>query len=188
MKKNEFIYGALIVFLFIAVSCKSPKEVEKPFIVTQINLDAEDTLLVNVDHSTRIQGTAHSGKYSYHADSAHIYGGTVKIDLDDTLVGSPIRLILNFWMKSSNPTKGNGLAVAFQDNNTMMSWAGFDLINYGAKPNEWINIVDSITIPAENYLTSGMFFKIFAYAPNLKANVDIDDVNITVKQMVKVME
>jgi hypothetical protein len=185
-----FLLSALLISVCFFEGCKPPVEIEKTSLITRINMNGEDTLYTNADYSTRIKGQAREGMYSFRADSLHEYAAGVKIVLHDSVLNSAIRVVLNFWIKSNiQPLKGDGMAVSFfNQKEELTSWASFDLIKYSIKADEWVNVIDSVTIPAEKIDQSGMFFKIFAYNPNKKADIDVDEVNITLKKVYKVME
>ncbi len=181
MKITKTILSLLVLNTFFITSCDDgggDKEIISD--IVKLSANAEDTL---VDMSTRVEAPAHSGKFVFRADSLHTYSAAQTFNLNDTLMNSSLRVCLDFWAKSSNPLKGDGFAVAFQTADVMISWSTLDLVYYGAKPNEWINIKDSVTIPVEMYNKPGMLFKFFGYIPSQKAVVDIDDINITVKKI-----
>lgn len=185
MKTKKILFASLSLSAMFLASCKEPKEVEKTTILNTISLDAEDTL---TDNHSRVEGIGHSGKFAFRTDSTNEYAATTKINLNDSLVNSSVRIVLNYWTKTNNPLKGDGISVAFQDDAEMVLFSSLDAIKYGAKPNEWLNIIDSVTIKAEQYTKKGMYFKVFGFNPNKKAQVDIDDIKITLKKVDIVLE
>jgi hypothetical protein len=186
MKKSNFFLALSLSSLILLTSCgDEPKEVEKITTVATYSYNAEDTL---VDKGTRFQGEAHGGQFVFRADSLHSYSGTTRFDLNDSLVNSNLRVVLNFWAKANTPVKGDGFAVSFQDDEKGYFWGTFEPFTYGAKPNEWVNIIDSVNIDASLYTKTKLYFKFFSYTNNKSSVLDIDDVNITVKKVEKVME
>lgn len=180
MKTKKILFASLSLSVMFWASCSEPKEVEKLTVLNTISLNAEDTL--NDNHS-RVEGIGHSGKFAFRTDSNNQYAATTIVPIPDSLANKGVRIILNFWIKTTNPLKGDGFAAAYQDNNTMFLYSSYEAINYGAKPNEWLNIVDSITIKATDNNKPGRFFKLFAFNPNRKAQVDYDDISFTLKKI-----
>lgn len=181
MKKTNLFLGFTALTVVLLTSCGgAPKEVEKVTIIATLAANAEDTL---VDKNSRFQGEAHSGQYMFRTDSMHQYGATMKFDLNDSLINSNLRVILSFWAKSNNPSKGDGMAVSFQDDEKNFVWATIDPISYGAKPNEWINIIDSVNVPAEHIRKTGLYFKFFSISNNKQNIMDVDDIKITIKKV-----
>lgn len=185
MKAQKILFLSLTFGMLFLASCKAPSEVEKVTVLENISLNAEDTL---VDNHSRVQGIGHAGQFAFRTDSTNEYAATTIINIPDSLVNKGVRLVLNFWIKTTNPLKGDGFAAAYQDNNEMFLYTSFEAVNYGAKPNEWLNIVDSITIKAADNTKPGRFFKLFAFNPNRKAQVDYDDINFTLKKVDVVLE
>lgn len=186
MKKASILYSALIAGLSLFTSCGGKsEEVERITNLITITANAEDSL---VDKTSRVQTQAHAGQFVFRTDSLHEYAATMRYNLNDSLINSNLRVVFNFWARTSNPIKGDGLAVSFQDDAAANYWGAFELINYGAKPNEWINIVDSISITPDKVNKTGLFFKFFGFNANKKAVMDFDDINITVKRIEHVIE
>lgn len=186
MKTTKILFTCLSLGILFFASCKGPlEEVETVTVLQTLSYDAEDTLF---DNHSRVQGAGHSGQYGFRTDSTNEYAATAKIDINDSLLNKGIRLVLNFWVRTTNPLKGDGMAVAYQDNNEMVLFSSLDAINYGIKPNEWLYVTDSITIKAENNTKPGRFFKVFSFNPNHKAQVDIDELSITLKKVVTTLE
>lgn len=187
MKITTSILSLLALSTFFLSSCGDGGEEEKEIITTiaTLNATAEDTL---VDPPTRVEAPAHGGKFVFRNDSMHDFAGGQVIYLNDSLMNSTLRVVVDYWTKSSNPMKGDGFAAAFQTETEMIQWFNFDLIYYGAKPNEWVHIKDSITITPEMYNKPGVLFKFFSYCPNKKAIVDSDDITITVKKIETITE
>lgn len=186
MKTTKLFLSALFIGVIAITSCSGPEE-EKEVITTifSVNANAEDSL---IDPPSRHQGDAHSGQFAYRTDSASQYGATVIYNINDSILNSGLRIVTDFWAKSTNPVKGDGLAVSFQDNEKIYQWTNIDPIAYGAKPNEWIHIVDSINIPADQVVKSGLLLKFFSFNANKIATVDLDDINISVKRVQKIIE
>lgn len=186
MKTNKILFISLSLSALFLASCKGElKEVEHVTVLSTINMDAEDTL---VDNHSRVQGIGHLGQFAFRTDTINEYAATTIVKIPDSLANKGVRLVLNFWIKTSNPLKGDGFAAAYQDEKEMFLYTSFEAVNYGAKPNEWLNIVDSITIKAADNTKPGRFFKLFAFNPNRKAQVDYDDIKLTLKKVDVVLE
>lgn len=184
MKKTKLFFGTILISAAFLTSCSDePEEIEKTTTIATISANAEDSLITP---DGRFHGGAHSGQYIYRTDSAYQYAATMRYDINDSLINSSLRVIINFWAKADNPIKGDGIAISFQDDEQSYIWANIDPIAFGAKPNEWLNIIDSVTIPSDKVSKKGLFFKFFAYNPNKKAIMDIDDINIKIKKVEKV--
>ena len=182
MKKIKILLLSSVVFF----SCGEEKiEVEKTTEFKKYTLTAEDSIPVE---PTRLKGIAHMGDYAYRTDSSNQYAAGVVEMLHDTLINSCVRVCLDFWVKSSNPIKGDGMAISFNSKDATVFWKTYDPIEYGAKTNEWINIKDSITFNSNQINQSGMFIKLFGYNANKKSIMDFDDINITFKKVYTVLE
>lgn len=183
MKKTVIlILSSIVVF----ASCnREVKNVEKTIFLKKISLNAEDSIPAE---PSRIQGVGHSGNYGYRTDTLNQYSAGVIESLNDSLINSSIRVCANFWIKTSNPIKGDGLALSVQENETSIFWKVFDVSEYGAKQNEWINIVDSIDVQADLLSKPGIIFKFFGFNANKKSVIDFDDINVELKKVYVVQE
>jgi hypothetical protein len=183
MKKIALL---IVVSSFFLQSCSNELvEVEKTIELKKANLNAEDTIAAL---GFRIQGAGHSGDFAYRTDSVNQYSAAFAENLQDSLVGSKIRVCVNFWAKSTNPLKGDCLGVTFCKKDGSCAWNGFDIINYTAKSNEWVNIIDSLTYSADQFAEAGSLIKVFAFNPNKTTIVDFDDINIVIKKVYIVAE
>ena len=181
MKKSLFFIGVFAVSLACLTSCgNSSESTVKITTLFTSNATAEDTLIDNV---TRFSGIGHSGQFAYRTDSVKQYAATSIYPIHDTLINSDLRVNINYWVKATNPVKGDGLALSLQDNATTFLWKTFDLANYGAKANEWINVVDSVDIHANQVLKSGLLLKFFGFNANKQAIIDFDDIYVTIKKI-----
>jgi hypothetical protein len=171
--------------IILASCAEEPLEIEKPIELKKITLTAEDSIPVE---PTRIKGIGHTGDYAFRTDSLNQYSAGIVEMLPDSLINSRIRVCVDFWVKSSNPLKGDGLAISYNLKETMMFWKTFDPINYGAKANEWINIKDSVTFNADQFKEPGVFIKLFGFNANQKANMDLDDINVSIKKIYTVLQ
>jgi hypothetical protein len=179
----------LIPFILFAsvilVSCDDEvTEVEKTAEFKKITLTAEDTLSTD----PRVKGQGHTGDFAYRIDSINQYSAGFYENLNDTLVGSRIRVCLNYWVKSTNPLKGDCLALSFVKKDGSLTWNSFDVVNYTNKPNEWVNVIDSLTYTADQFSEGGCVIKVFAFSGNKSTIVDFDDVTITLKKVYTVAE
>ncbi len=179
-------FGAIFSSLILLNSCDDQPDItEKSVVIATLSANAEDTL---IDKASRFEGEAHGGKFVYRTDSAVEYAVPFIYELNDSLINSDLRVIVNFWARAKTPLKGDGFAMSFQDKENIILWSNFDPIVYGAKPNEWINVIDSINITGNMVSKSGLLFRCFAYNPNKKTIMDFDDVSITIKKTVKITE
>lgn len=183
MKKIALLIVSATFFLF---SCADePLEIEKTIELKKITLTAEDSIPFE---PTRLKGIGHTGDYAFRTDSLNQYSAGVIENLHDSLINSRIRVCVDYWVKSSNPLKGDGMAISYHLKDATVYWGSFDLINYGAKVNEWINIKDSITFSADQFREPGMFIKLYGFNGSKQAAVDFDDINITFKKVYMVYE
>lgn len=182
MKK---IIALFCAYSILFISCSDDTiEVEKTLELKQVVLNAEDSTSID----PRTKGEGHSGNFAYRIDSANQYSAGFFQNLEDSLLGSSIRVCVNFWAKATDVKKGDCLALSFCKKNGECTWNSFDILNYKAKPNEWINIVDSITFNKEEFKDSNNSIKVFAYHANKNTIVDFDDMTITIKKVYTVME
>lgn len=183
MKKLSFLLLSSSIIFF---SCGEEQvEVEKTSEFKKYTLTAEDSIPAE---PTRVKGIGHTGDYAFRTDSLNQYSAGVVEMLNDTLINSGIRVYVDFWVKTSNPIKGDGMAISFNSKDAMVFWKTYDPIEYGAKANEWINIKDSITFNANQVTQPGMFVKLFGFNANKKAIMDFDDINVTFKKVYTVLE
>lgn len=189
MKKSALFITSIIGFAAIFAACgEGPVEVEHAALITTIsNVNAEDTA---TDKSYRTPtGSAHSGQFAYRTDSVNPYSGGLVYYVPDSLLNVKARIIADFWVKTSNPLKGDGLAISFQDEVSPQAsyYGSFDLSSYNLKANEWTNVKDSVTIDLTP-TNPKMFFKIFGFNSNRKAVIDFDDINISIKKVYTTVE
>ncbi len=183
MKKITVLIASATFFL---CSCKEGLiEIEKTTDIKKITLTAEDSIPVE---SSRVKGIGHTGDYAFRTDSLNQYSAGFVENLNDSLINSSIRICVDFWCKSSNPMKGDGLALSYNLKDAAIFWGTMDPVNYGAKANEWVNVKDSITFTAEQFKESGMLVKFFGINGNKKATVDFDDISVTIKKVETVLE
>ncbi len=179
----------LITLLFVTsilfASCSDDAvEKEKIIEIKRVSLNAEDT----TSQEPRVKGQGHSGAFSFRMDSAHIYSAGFIEYLPDSLLNSNLRICVNYWTKSTAPAKGQGMAVSFQDNEKGYVWATIEPINYGAKANEWVNVIDSVNVSADVVNKKGLFFKVFGYSNDKASILDVDDISIVIKKIAIVTE
>ncbi len=171
---------------FLFVSCSDELvEVEKTIELKKLTLNAEDTLAAL---GNRIKGGGHTGDFAYRTDSANQHSAAIVENLNDSLVNSSIRVCVNFWAKSTNPIKGDCLGVTFCKKDGSCTWNSFDIATYTSKPNEWINIIDSVTYNVDQFREAGSFIKAFGFNPNKTTAVDFDDITIQIKKVYTVVE
>lgn len=180
----------LITLIFVSsilfTSCSDELvEVEKTVVLKKVTLSAEDTLTAL---GYRIKGGGHSGDFAFRTDSANQYSAAFLENLQDSLVGSRIRVCVNYWVKTTNPLKGDCLALTLCKKDGSCTWNSFDIVKYTSKANEWVNIVDSITYNADQFNEPGSLVKLFAYNPNKTTTVDFDDIIIEIKKVDTVVE
>jgi len=175
----------LFVYSFLFASCSDETmEVEKSTEISQATLNAEDSTSLD----PKIKGQGHTGNFAYRIDSANQYSAGFSQNLEDSLLGSSIRVCVNFWAKATDVKKGDCLALSFCKKNGECTWNSFDILNYHAKPNEWINIVDSVTFAENQFNDSNNLIKIFAFHANKNTIVDFDDITIKIKKIYTVLE
>jgi hypothetical protein len=193
---NKFIFldknqtmKKIIIFLLacstITISCSDDTiEVEKSTELKQVLLTAEDSTCID----PRVKGQGHTGSFAYRIDSANQYSAGFFQNIEDSLIGSSIRVCVNFWAKANDVKKGDCLALSFCKKNGECTWNSFDILNYKAKPNEWINIVDSVTFSKEEFKDSTNLIKVFAFHADKNTIVDFDDITIKIKKIYTVIE
>lgn len=176
--KNTLILATFGLAL-LTISCEKPQIIEKSVLVSSLLINGEDTI---ADGTVSSYNSAHTGNRGYRTDSLVMYSGGGIIELNDTLIGKELRVLVDFWARSTQPLKSDGLAISLANKEGgVLFWGQFDPLNYGGKVNEWVHIVDSVNIPAEKNYTKGSVVKIFGYNPNKIAKVDFDDINVNLK-------
>ena len=163
----------------ITPSCEGTTEIEKVTFLEKRVLDAEDT----VSRSAMVQGDAHSGKYFSRTSGANQYGMGTVFKITDSLVGKDLRVCVDFWVRTNNSQPQQSFAVALHDGDNVISWNEI-MINKKQIPiNQWVNVKDSITIPA--YLISKAGLNVIAYPFNPKgiAVFDTDDITLIFKKL-----
>ncbi len=177
--------AVLFVYSFLFASCSDETmEVEKSTELLHVLLNAEDSTSID----SRVKEQSHTGNFAYRIDSANQYSAGFFHNIDDSLLGSSIRVCVDFWAKANDVKKGDCLAISICKKNGECTWNSFDILNYNAKPNEWINIVDSITFNEVDLKDSNNLIKVFAFHADKNTIVDFDDISIKIKKVYSVIE
>lgn len=191
MKKISFVLGlvsAVFVSNFVFTSCSEPKEVEKVTFLEKRVFTGEDSL---IDTYPRTKGEAHSGNYFSRTDSVYQYGMGTFIQVNDTNINKDHRINVNFWARTNVVDKRFSVAIALHDGDNVVFWQEVEASNYVKEPNKWINIIDSVTVPANLINKPGLILKTFAFNKNNQAKTivyDCDDLEVTYKTVTKVLE
>jgi hypothetical protein len=191
MKNKSLILGlvsAVFACNLVFTSCSEPKEVEKVTFLEKRVFTGEDSL---IDTYPRTKGDAHSGSYFSRTDSVYQYGMGTFIQVNDTNLNKDHRVNVNFWAKTNLVDKRFSVAIALHDGDNVVFWQEVEASNYVKEPNKWVNIIDSVTVPANLVNKPGLILKTFAFNKNNQAKTivfDCDDLEVTYKTVVKVLE
>ncbi|MES2761456.1 MAG: hypothetical protein V4677_04585 [Bacteroidota bacterium] len=176
--------GALVFAAVAFVSCSTTQETEILTLIDKIQVTNEDT----TDGSQKFVGDAHGGKYFSHTDSASGQYGTCTVyNIHDSLMQKGIRVKINMWVKQGAFSESNQFAVSLQDNEGIIKWEAIALKNHLGEDNKWINVIDSISFPQELVNKNGLYLKMFLFNPDLKSYLDVDDEEISIYKVDKVM-
>jgi hypothetical protein len=191
MKNKSIILGlvsAVFACNLVFTSCSEPKEVEKTTFLEKRIFTGEDSL---IDTYPRTKGEAHSGNYFSRTDSVYQYGMGTYIQVNDTNINKDHRVYVNFWARTNIVDKRFSVAIALHDGDNVVFWQEVEASNYVKEPNKWVNIIDSVTVPASLVNKPGLILKTFAFNKNNQAKTivyDCDDLEITYKTVIKVLE
>jgi hypothetical protein len=181
---KSILFAAIAVMGISVISCSSPTEVEKTTLIHKISISNEDT----TDGSQKYTVDPHSGKFCAHTDSLEHYGSGVVFTIPDSLIQKSIRVKVNTWIKQSASSPKNQYAVSLEaPDRTIIQWNGIVTDRHVSEFNKWVNLNDSITIPADLINKSGLNLRMFPYNPEGKTSMDIDDTEISIYKVEKEM-
>jgi len=191
MKKGILVKSAILFLglgMFVS-SCSEPKEVEKVTFLEKRIFTAEDSV---IDTYPRTKGEAHSGSFFSRTDSVYNYGMGTVLMVNDTNLNKDHRVFLNFWTRINQvPDSRYSVAVALHQGDSVLLWQEIIVNDKVKENNKWVNVLDSISIPANLISKPGLTIKTFTFnnTNKTKAGVfDCDDLEITYKTAVKVLE
>lgn len=173
------IFGALL-FVY---SCSPPKEVEKKTLIYKTLMDNEDTTAGGPKYS----GDAHGGKYFAHTDTSNIYGAGTLFNIPDSLLQKDIRVNVNLWVREGDFNKQTQLAISLEDGTNIIQWSSVVFANHVNETQKWINVKDSITFPGSLINKTGLLIKIFPHNPEGTSYMDIDDTEVSIFKVQKVV-
>lgn len=173
MKSIVFI---IITFIFILISCNSSDKKISPERIFDINVNLENDF-INIE-STRKQYNSHSGEYYSGVDSINQYGAGYVKQIEDTLKGFNLKLIISAWLRESNSPGEGSIAISVnKPDGTIKDWNGLKVKTPNFKEKEWIHITDTFKYQAD-FLADVKEIKIFALKQHGKDLLDVDDLKI----------
>jgi len=187
MKNKSLILGlvsAIFACNLVFTSCSEPKEVEKITFLEKRMFTAEDS---TIDVYYREKGGAHGGNYFSRTDSSRNYGIGTVYNVNDTTLNKDLRVKINFWARSNQPTPACVYAISLQDGDNIVSWNEIKLDKYITEGNKWINIIDSVTIPGNLVSKPGMIVKTFTFNTQKNIVFDGDDLELNFSNVRKEM-
>jgi hypothetical protein len=188
MKKKVFAFSvlpALLMGCFLFSSCSEPKEVEKITFLEKRNYTAEDSV---IDLYPREKGEAHGGSYFSRTDSSRNYGIGTTFAINDSCINKDLRVKFNVWVRSNQAAPQAVYAIALHDGDKVTSWHEVKFDKYIKETNKWLNITDSITIPANAINKPGLIIKTFTFNTQKQLIVDSDDLELTFSNVRKEIE
>jgi len=188
MKKNYFkiISQTLVVTVGLVFTfCAPPVEVEKSNLLEKVVLNAEDTIA----HPSKREGDAHSGKSYWRVDSNGVYGLVYIYQINDTLIQEDMKVKINTWVRVGALNHDQKYAISIEDGKgTALNWSEINFRSHVGETNKWVNVIDSVIIPANIINLPGMVLKTFSYNPDAKSFLDCDDTELSFYNVEKVME
>jgi len=179
MKKKLINLSSLFIISVISLflsSCSEKKEVEVVTCLEKRYYTAEDSI---IDLYPREKGEAHNGNYFSRTDSSRNFGIGTTFSINDTCINKDLRIKMNIWVRSNQSSPQAVYAIYLQDGEKVISWNEIKFDKYIKEINKWININDSITIPASLINKPGMILKTFTYNTQKQLVVDSDDLELT---------
>lgn len=188
MRKNHLksISQILVVSVgFVFTFCAPPVEVEKSNLLEKVVLNAEDTTA----HPSKREGDAHSGKSFWRVDSNGVYGLVYIYQINDTLLQEDLKVKVNTWVRMADLNHDQKYAISLEDGKgATLNWSEINFRSHVGEVNKWVNVIDSVIIPANMINMSGMILKTFTYNPDAKSFLDCDDTELSFYNLEKVME
>ena len=188
MKKQLISLSVLLIFsvsgLFFT-SCSEPKEVEKVTFLEKRNYTAEDSI---IDLYPREKGEAHGGSYFSRTDSSRNFGIGTAYLINDTCINKDLRVKMNIWVRANQASPQAVYAFEINDGQKIASWYEIKFDKYIKETNKWINIIDSVTIPAAVINKPGLTIKTYTYNTQKQLIVDSDDLELTFLNVRKEIE
>jgi hypothetical protein len=176
---KKFTVNLLIIFIIslclFFISCSQPKEVEVLTFLEKRNYTAEDSV---IDFYPREKGDAHSGNYFSRTDSFRNYGIGTTFNINDTCINKDFKIKIKLWVRSNQTSPQAVYAIALHDGDKVTSWNEIKFNKYIKETNKWLNISDSVTIPASAINKPGLIIKTFTYNTQKQLIVDSDDLEL----------
>jgi hypothetical protein len=170
---------------FLISSCSEPKEVEIITFLEKRNYTAEDSV---IDLYPREKGEAHGGNFFSRTDSSRNYGIGTTYAVNDTCINKDLRVKFNIWLRSNQSAPQAVYAIALHDGDKVVSWNEVKFDKYIKETNKWLNVSDSITIPASAINKPGLIVKTFTFNTQKQLIVDSDDLELTFSNVRKEIE
>lgn len=172
---KKITLGLATIALTIA-SCNRGAKENKTERVFDVNVNLENDF-INIEN-TRVHYNSHSGEYYSSVDSIVQYGAGYLKQIDDSLKGYNLDIIVNAWVREFEaPAEGYIAISANKADNSTKDWAGLKVKAGNFKEKEWIQLSDTFKYNAD-FLNDVNVFKIFALKPNGKDHLDVDDLRI----------
>lgn len=164
-------------------SCSPPQEIEKKTLLHKIVLDNEDTTA----GAPKYNQDAHGGKYYSHTDSANTYGAGTAFAIPDSVLQKDVRVNVNLWVREGDFNEKNQLAISLEEGSNIIQWSAVTFGTHVKETRKWINVIDSVTFPGSLINKSGLVIKVFPYNPEGTSFMDIDDNEISIFKVDKVI-
>lgn len=188
MKNKSLIIGLISVLFtcnLVFTYCSKPTEVERIIFMEKRVFTAEDS---TIDLYFRTKGDAHGGSYFSRTDSTNQYGIGTNFILADTIVNKDIRIKVNFWARSNKIAPECVFALGLYDETNLISWNEIKLNKHISVENKWINVIDSLTIPANQINKGGMIITAFTFNTQKQVVLDSDDLEISLMTISREIE
>ena len=176
--KGKLVYKFLgVLSIIIAVSCSNneSKTEEKSTLVYTHFTDFEDTTI-----KVEVKGDAHSGNFFSRADSSNIYGSGFIFNVHDSLLQADAKVKFEGWVRVGDLSHNKEFALSLEDGNGhVLKWEKIDFRSHIAETNKWIQVVESVTFPANIINRNGLIIKSYSFNPDGKSTLDCDDIKLS---------
>src|SRR5574343_213113 len=123
---------------------------------------------------------AHSGKKYSRADVGNNYGFGYTYFLPDSLVGKPVSVDINAWVRSGDLSNNCDLIFSASSNENSLLWVGIGSKNVLTSPNQWTNVTNTFNLGPEITSKPNLRIMVLSHNMDAKSYFDVDDIAVSI--------